>query len=73
MMRDDTDVLTQISRWQREEARRLGISIPSIVEPVPNHTDLAEKIATARHWERLTGVKTPTFIEQIIQSWELDR
>jgi hypothetical protein len=48
-------------------------SRPVVVDPVPNHTDLAEKIATARYWERVTGVKTPFQIEQIIQSWELDR
>lgn len=48
-------------------------SRPVLVDPVLNHTDLAEKIATARYWERVTGVPTPMQIEQIIQSWELDR
>lgn len=31
-MRDDIEILLQISRWQREEARRLGISIPSVMD-----------------------------------------
>lgn len=31
-MRDDIEILLQISRWQREEARRLGITIPSIMD-----------------------------------------
>lgn len=31
-MRDDIEILIQISRWQREEARRLGISIPSVMD-----------------------------------------
>lgn len=34
-MRDDTEILLQISRWQREEARRLGITIPSIMDKRP--------------------------------------
>lgn len=31
-MRDDIEMLIQISRWQREEARRIGITIPSIMD-----------------------------------------
>lgn len=43
------------------------------VDPVLNHTDLADRIAIARQWERLTGVKMPATIEQIIESWEANR
>lgn len=35
MMRDDLDILLQISRWQRQEAKRLGITIPSILDRKP--------------------------------------
>ena len=49
------------------------IVMPPLVEPVHNHTELAERIATVRHWERITGVKTPTQIEQIIQAWEINQ
>lgn len=31
-MRDDIELLLEISRWQRSEARRLGISIPSVMD-----------------------------------------
>lgn len=48
-------------------------SRPVVVDPVRNHTELAERIAEARYWERYLGVKTPGAIEQIIQSWELGR
>ena len=48
-------------------------SRPVVVDPVLNHTELASRIAEARYWERYLGVKTPLAIEQIIQSWELDR
>lgn len=34
-MRDDLEILLQISRWQREEARRLGITLPSIMDKRP--------------------------------------
>lgn len=33
-MRDDIELLIEISRWQRIEARRLGISIPSVMDRV---------------------------------------
>lgn len=31
-MRDDIELLIEISRWQREQADRLGITIPSIMD-----------------------------------------
>lgn len=31
-MPDDIEILLQISRWQREAADRLGITIPSIMD-----------------------------------------
>lgn len=56
-----------------DEAPRGTFSRPVVVDPVLNHTELAHRITEARAWERLTGVKTPLAIEQIIQSWEIDR
>lgn len=55
------------------EKPRGTFSRPVVADPVLNHTELAHKITEARAFERMTGVKTPLAIEQIIQSWELDR
>lgn len=64
-----------VAERNRQEAERCRgtFSRPIVADPVLNHTELAEKIAEARYWERLTGVRTPEAIEQIIRSWELDR
>jgi len=31
-MRDDIEILLQISKWQRAEANRLGITLPSVMD-----------------------------------------
>jgi len=31
-MRDDIEILLQISKWQREMANRLGITLPSVMD-----------------------------------------
>lgn len=35
-MRDDLELLLQISRWQREQAARLGIKVASIMDKESN-------------------------------------
>ncbi len=84
MMRDDTDVLIEISRWQRKVGapvvfdpkppatlnppRKSGWQ--PLVAPIYNHGDLAYEVAKLREWERLTGVKTPLQIEETVKAWE---
>lgn len=42
-MRDGIDDLIEVSRWQREAARELGISIPSVMDRRPVRDEIYQR------------------------------